>query len=110
MNLSTHTLEKIDWLALDWVRDNDFVVFLAIDARLDAIKCDVRWGDEPLEAIVSHLESAWRNGPPGFTNASTALVIKAMEGLAREISWDKVVRAWLALNPDEHGRIERLVS
>jgi len=28
MNLSTHNLEMIDWLALDWVRDNDFVVFL----------------------------------------------------------------------------------
>ena len=110
MKPSAHTLEKIDWLALDWVREHDFVVFLAIDARLDAIKCDVRWGDEPLEAIVSHLGSAWSNGPPGFTNASTELVTKAMEALAGEVCWDKVVRAWLALNPDEHGRIERLVS
>jgi len=110
MNLSTHNLEMIDWLALDWVRDNDFVVFLEIDAHLDAIKENVRWGDEPLEAIVNHFESAWRNGPPGFTTASTTLVTKAMEGLAREISWDKVVMAWLALNPEEHGRLERLVS
>jgi len=110
MKPSAHTLEMIDWLALDWVREHDFVVFLAIDARCEAIKSDVRWGDEPLEAIVSHLESAWRNGPPGFTTASTELVTKAMEGLAGEVSWDKVARAWLALNPDEHGRLERLVS
>ena len=108
--LVTREIDAIEQCALDWVRDHDQLVFAGLSLHDEDIKESMEQGNTRLMAIADVLGTAWRMGPPGFTNRETDLDTFAMLQLADSIRWDRVVLMWIASHPTEHDRLEGLVS
>lgn len=109
-NVVTREIDAIENRALDWVRDNDQLVFAGVSLHLEEIRESMEHGNSRLMAIVDVLGTQWSNGPPGFTDRDTVLDTMAMAMLADSIRWDRVVLMWIAMHPSEHDRLEGLVS
>ena len=109
-NVVTREIDAIENRALDWVRAHDHLVFAGVSLHGEEIHESMEQGNSRLAAIVDVLGTAWRNGPPGFTDRETVMDTMAMAMLADSIRWDRVVLMWIAMHPSEHDRLEGLVS
>ena len=81
-NVVTREIDAIENRALDWVRDNDQLVFAGVSLHLEDIRESMEHGNSRLMAIVDVLGTQWSNGPPGFTDRDTVLDTMAMAMLA----------------------------